>query len=379
MTVLLVVLGAVIALACGTYISSGISRVLKKVCKSLKRVSEGDLTQQFETNRRDELRYLTDSLTKTVSDIRNLMIEMRGFGNDVNRSAVEVADFSGTIYEAMKDVTDSLEEVNRGVISQARETEVCASQMSDFSIKMNGVSDNAQRMNVTVDKTISTTRDGQSSIERLNCKSEATTEIVQKLIQEIQAVVIQSDHIGDIIEAINAIAEQTTLLSLNASIEAARAGSQGKGFAVVAEEIRKLADQSQTAGNEIYGILNNIRATTQNASSFAQTTGVFLEEQTQVLGETTEMFNDISRCVEEMVGGLSEISANVNGMLQDKDKIVDSITCISSISEEAAASTTNVSESITVQLSKVENLADEAGQLNVKAQSLDDNMRRFEV
>ncbi len=379
LTVLLVVLGAVIALACGTYISSGISRVLKKVCKSLKRVSEGDLTQQFETNRRDELRYLTDSLTKTVSDIRNLMIEMRGFGNDVNRSAVEVADFSGTIYEAMKDVTDSLEEVNRGVISQARETEVCASQMSDFSIKMNGVSDNAQRMNVTVDKTISTTRDGQSSIERLNCKSEATTEIVQKLIQEIQAVVIQSDHIGDIIEAINAIAEQTTLLSLNASIEAARAGSQGKGFAVVAEEIRKLADQSQTAGNEIYGILNNIRATTQNASSFAQTTGVFLEEQTQVLGETTEMFNDISRCVEEMVGGLSEISANVNGMLQDKDKIVDSITCISSISEEAAASTTNVSESITVQLSKVENLADEAGQLNVKAQSLDDNMRRFEV
>ncbi len=379
LTILLVVLGTIIALACGNYISSGISGVLKKVCKSLKKVSEGDFTQQFHTDRKDELRYLTDSLTKTVSDIRNLMQEMKGFGTDVNHSAVEVADFSNTICDAMQEVAASVEEVNQGVTSQARETEKCAVQMSDFSEKMNDVSDSTQRMNETVDKTIVTTRKGQNSIEKLNEKSEATTGIVEQLIQEIQIVVTQSDHIGGIIDAINAIAEQTNLLSLNASIEAARAGSQGRGFAVVAEEIRKLADQSKTAGNEIYGILNNIRATTQSASAFAEKTNVFLEEQAQVLGETTEMFHDISRCVEEMADGLGGISGNVNGMLQDKDKIFDSITCISSISEEAAASTLNVSDSIATQLFKVENLAGEAGQLNEKAKSLDENMKRFEV
>ncbi|NLG02278.1 MAG: methyl-accepting chemotaxis protein [Clostridia bacterium] len=379
LTIILVIIGAAVALSCGTYISSGISRVLKRVCNSLKKVSEGDFTQTFSTNRTDELRYLTDSLTKTVSDIRELMVEMRTFGNDVNRSAIEVADFSNTIFKAMQDVTSSVDEVNRGVNSQAKETETCANQMSDFSVKMDDVSGSTQRMNETVDKTITTTKMGQSSIGKLNEKSEATTEIVEQLIKEIQLVVTQSDHIGGIIEAINAIAEQTSLLSLNASIEAARAGNQGRGFAVVAEEIRKLADQSQTAGNEIYGILNNIRATTQSASSYAEKTNVFLDEQTKVLGETTEMFNDITNCVEELVDGLEGISQNVNGMLQDKDKIFDSITCISAISEEAAAATINVSDSINTQLSKVENLAGEAGQLNDKAKTLDENMRRFEV
>ncbi len=379
LTMILVIAGTLIALVCGSYISSGISRVLKKVCKSLGRVSEGDFTQEFTTNRKDELLYLTDSLTKTVSDIRGLMIEMKKFGNDVNRSAVEVADFSNTICSAMQDVSTSIEEVNQGVTSQARETEMCAMQMSDFSSKMDDVSGSTQRMNATVDRAISTTKKGQDSIGRLNEKSGATTEIVERLIQEIQVVVTQSDHIGDIIEAINAIAEQTNLLSLNASIEAARAGSQGRGFAVVAEEIRKLADQSKTAGSEIYGILNNIRATAQDASAFAQKTNVFLEEQTQVLCETTEMFDDISRCVEEVASGLGGISGNLSGMLRDKDKIFDSITCISSISEEAAAATLTVSGSISTQLSKVEDLAGEAGQLNEKADSLDRNMKRFEV
>ena len=91
------------------------------------------------------------------------------------------------------------------------------------------------------------------------------------------------------------------------------------------------------------------------------------------------MFNDISKCVEEMVSALGGISGNMDGMIQDKDKILDSITYISSISEEAAAFTINVSESITTQLGMVEKLADEANVLNEKAQTLDENMSRFEV
>lgn len=379
LTVILVLIGTVVALACGTYISSGISKVLKKVCNGLNKVSDGDFTQEFSTHRKDELRYLTDSLTKTVSDIRGLMLEMKGFGNNVSTSAVEVSESSTAICGAMQDVMNSVEEVNKGVTSQAKETEKCAMQMSDFSAKMDDVSASTKKMNETVDKTIETTKSGQESIGKLNEKSSATTEIVQKLIKEIELVVTQSNHIGGIIEAINAIAEQTSLLSLNASIEAARAGNQGRGFAVVAEEIRKLADQSKTAGNEIYGILNNIRATTQSASSFAETTNGFLEEQAQVLGETTAMFNDISKCVEEMVEGLNGISGNMNGMIQDKDKVFDSITYISSISEEAAAFTINVSDAISLQVTKVEDLSSEAKQLNEKANALDENMERFEV
>ena len=379
LTIIFMVIGGVIALLCGTYISMGISKVLSRVCKSLTKVSEGDLTQEFSTNRKDELRYLTDVLNNTIADIKGLMGEMRVFGHDVKHSAMEVADSSSSICGSMQNVSASLQEVNKGVTSQAEETEKCAKKMSDFSDIMDGVTVSTKAMNETVDKTIAATKKGQTSIEKLNEKSEATTQIVEQLLNEIQIVVTQSDHIGGIIDAIAAIAEQTGLLSLNASIEAARAGNQGKGFAVVAEEIRKLADQSKEAGDEIYGILNKIRATTQSASASAQKTNVFLDEQADVLSETTQMFADISDCVGEMATGLGNIAKNLEGMIDDKDKISDSISYISSISEEAAASTRDVTDAIQNQLNLVEKLANEAGSLSEKAQALDDKMKRFKI
>ncbi len=379
LTVVFMIIGCVIALLCGTYIATGISKVLNRVCKSLTKVSEGDLTQEFKTNRKDELRYLTDALSDTIADIKGLMGEMRVFGHDVKHSAIEVADSSNFICGSMQNVSASLQEVNKGVISQATETENCAKKMLEFSDIMDGVTVSTKAMNQTVDKTIEATRKGQDSIEKLNEKSEATTQIVEQLLNEIQVVVTQSNQIGGIIDAISAIAGQTSLLSLNASIEAARAGNQGRGFAVVAEEIRKLADQSKKAGDEIYVILNQIRATTQNASVSARKTNVFLDEQTTVLSETTQMFTEIKDCVGEMAEGLGTISKNLEEMIEDKDKVSDSMSYISSISEEAAASTREVTDAIQTQLDLVEKLAYEAGSLSEKAQELDVKMKRFKV
>ena len=379
LTIIFMIIGTIIALACGTYISYGISKVLKYVGNSLKKVSEGDLTQKFDTKRKDELLYLTDCLTYAIGDIRDIMGKMHVFSNDVNNSAIEVAQSSNAICSSMQSVSASLEEVNKGVVSQAKETENCVVQMSDFSRMMDGVSSSTQRMNEVADRTIMTTKRGQTSIERLNEKSDATTQIVEELVGEINGVVAQSDQIGGIIKAINEIAEQTSLLSLNASIEAARAGNQGKGFAVVAEEIRKLADQSKMAGNEIHDIINQIRTTTENASNCAHKTNVFLEDQAKVMIETTQMFSDISQCINELVTGLSKITDNLQVMIHDKDKISDSISYISSISEEAAAFTLNVTDSISKQVNMAEKLTEKANTLNDKAKSLNENMMCFQI
>lgn len=378
-TIIFVIIGAILALGTGTYIASGISSVLTKVCHSLRKVAGGDLTQRFETKRKDELRFLTDSLTETLTGIHELMLDVRGFGNDVGDSAKNVSGSSENIFATMQNVSSALEGVAEGVDSQAGDTETCAQLMSDFSDKMTIVQSNTKKITETVDRTLESTEKGRSTVAELNQKSSATTDVVKELVQEIKAVVTQSDSISGIIDAINDIAEQTNLLSLNASIEAARAGEQGRGFAVVAEEIRKLADDSMKAGNQIYKILDQIRVTTGKASVSAQKTNGFLEDQATVLTDTTEVFGSISQCVDEMVAVLSDIVSNINEMIQSKETIASSITNIAAVSQEVAVSTRTVSDDISEQLKTVEKLAAEAGKLNDKAKSLSDSMKRFTV
>ncbi len=377
MTMIFVVLGAILALGAGSYIASGISNVLNKICMSLRKVANGDLTQNFETKRKDELRFLTDSLTETLTGIHALMVDVQGFSGDVGEAAKTVSGSSEGIFGTMQNVSSALEGVAEGVDSQAGDTETCAQLMVDFSSKMNTVHENTRKITETVDKTLESTEKGRSTVAELNKKSTATNVVVKELVQEIKAVVTQSNDISGIIDAINDIAEQTNLLSLNASIEAARAGEQGRGFAVVAEEIRKLADDSMKAGNQIYEILDQIRATTGKASSSAQKTNGFLEDQATVLTDTTQVFGDISGCVDEMVAVLNDIITDINDMIHSKESIASSITNIAAVSEEVAVSTRTVSDSISDQLQTVEELAAQASKLNDKARNLSDSMKRF--
>lgn len=378
-SVIIVILGAVLALGIGTTISYGISNVLKKVCISLRKVADGDLSQEFTTNRKDELKILTDTLNETISGIRALMHEVRAFSADVNSSSNQVADSSDVICNTMKEVSIALDEVAGGIESQAGDTETCASQMGNFSSKMDIVSTNANKINNTVDKTLECTEHGRATMIDLNQKASATTEIVRQLVDDIHGVVSHSQDISGIIDTINQIAEQTNLLSLNASIEAARAGEQGRGFAVVAEEIRKLADQSMRAGDQIYSILDKVNSSTKSAFASAEKTNVFLANQGEVLSETTQVFGDISKCVDEMVAGLNDIMLNIKGMIMDKDVVASSISNIAAVSAEVAVSTRNVTDSISEELDIVVELANQAKILNEKAKSLNESMKHIIV
>ena len=194
------------------------------------------------------------------------------------------------------------------------------------------------------------------------------------MITEIQEVIRQTDVISNFIEVINEIADQTNLLSLNASIEAARAGEAGKGFAVVAEEIRKLADESMKAASQIDTILGDIRVASQKATGSANKTTSYISEQGEALDNTIEVFADLTGCVEDLAEGLKQISANMDAMVTEKELIVNSITNIAAVSEETAAVTRSVTDSIGSQLDTAVSLANEANTLNDKVSSLSDSM-----
>lgn len=377
MIIVLVIVACILAVAVGAVLAAGISGVLSKTTKSLALVSEGDFTVEISTRRRDEFKLLTDSLNETIRKISALLTEIKGFGSGVSGSADAVSTSSEVIERSMQEINLAVEEVAKGAGSQAEETERSLHKVSDFSAHINKVCENSAAMEAHADQAIEIITKGRGIVEGLSEKASDTSRITKTLLDNIEDVRKRSQNIGVIVETINEIASQTNLLSLNASIEAARAGDAGRGFAVVAEEIRKLADQSMTAGNEIKGIVDNIQTTMNRTGDSAVEAEKNIMSQTEALGDTVSSFQEIQLFVQQLVGDLKDIVGSMESVGVQTEEILDSIRSISAVSDETAAATEEVTATISSQMEATHALGREAETLREKVAELETAMGRF--
>lgn len=379
LTIVIILVAFIIVFIIGLKISNGISKDLLRTCRSLDLVSDGDLTTDFYTNRRDEFKLLNLSMNKMLENIRKLIGEMKQFGSRVSESASGVSKTSEYVFEKMNVVSTSVDEVLAGIVSQASDTEDVAGKMSEFSDKLNVIYENSEQMNNTADETIRTISSGQIIVDELNNKTQNTVDITKDLIQEIGEVQKKTDNIESIVKYISGIAENTNLLSLNASIEAARAGDAGRGFAVVADEIRKLADQSIEYNNQIKKIVDDIRNKTAIAVQSAEKAGVYMSVQTSSLNDTNDVFDSINNHVSSLVNGLRLGQNSMTEMINDKERILEAICSISAISQESSAASQEVNSIVGQQLVSISSLEKEAEKLKEDVSKLEDSMSRFTI
>ena len=378
-TIVLVILAAAAALATGGFISAGISREVKKMTIGISKVAEGDLAGTFDTKRKDEFGILSGSLNKMLASMRNLMQDMKGFGDKVNEMAADVSERTENLDDSIQNTTQTMDEVAKGVQSQAEETETANEKMIAFSDNINKVSDQTSSMGQAADQAIEAVGKGREIVQDLNAKSDSTMELTRVLVQDINEVQKNSQEIQNFVEVINSIAGQTNLLSLNASIEAARAGEAGRGFAVVAEEIRKLADQSKESGNRIQKIVAGIEGTTEKTTESAKKAESMVMEQAKALEETVQVFGRIQSCVADLVDGIRQILDRLGDITSEKTMVQDAIQNISSVSEELAASTQEVTATLGEQTGSVGKLAQKSEELKKASQELEASISRFKL
>ncbi|RST75273.1 methyl-accepting chemotaxis protein [Siminovitchia acidinfaciens] len=300
----------ILCVAFGLFISRIIARPLSRVTDLVEKVADGDLTETADIYTKDEVGVLAQSVNTMVLNLRATVQNIQSAAENLSASSEQVSA--------------STEEIASASSNQANAAQTMNELFRELSDAINAVAQNTEIAAELANKTIQIAQDGEkvvlSSVDGANVVSEQISRLEE-----------DSNRIGEIIEVIDDIADQTNLLALNAAIEAARAGEQGRGFAVVADEVRKLAERSGEATKQITTIIKGMQENTALSVKSVQEGLVFTQQSGEAFENIIHMVNDTGNKVTEIAGASEEQAAQ-------SEEVLTFIESISAATEEATAS-----------------------------------------
>lgn len=378
-TLALVLFAGFIAVFIGLYMSNSMEKTIGQIIHAADLAASGDLTVDPISGRSDELGILTRRINRMISNMRELIRQSSSISEKVSESSGTVSLTTQGISSVSAEITLAMQEIAQGAASQASDAELCVDKILGLASKINQVADNTCEIKTLSDKAKEFTGEGLISVKNLESKALSTTENTRLIFKDIEALDSNSKLIGKISKVISGISDQINLLSLNAAIEAAKAGEMGRGFTVVANEVRKLAEQTMNASREITKIIKETQLQTSIAVERATATDNILKSQNEAVTNTISMFKKIANIMETLAVHVGYIKTSVKDMEQYKEEAILATQNISAVSQETAASSEEVTASAHEQTSSIEQLAGFSIILGKAARELSESISRFKV
>lgn len=373
--IFVIILAIIIALL----VSNPITKALGIIVDNLKKIGDGDLTARAEVGSKDEIGMLASTLNLMGAELGTLMKNIKGMAAEIASASDTLASTSEETTASNEEIARTIDEVAGAANEQAKGTEEGLGKANQLSESIQRVSDSIGKMKNELKNMVKLNINGNSTIKLLIEKTDDNNNASSRVEEVISEVDNQTKQIGFIIDTIGQIAQQTNLLALNASIEAARAGEAGRGFSVVAEEIRKLAEQSSGAADQIRNLIKGIQDKSKNAVDSVGTAKEAIEAQTKAVSETEKIFADITdsiKSVNQEINSIVELNSN---MVRKKEEIISVVEGISATAQQTAASTQEISASTQQQLAAVEEVANTASDLSGLALKLSGAVERFKL
>ena len=376
--VLIGIVMALIAAVISFMMAKAFTEPIADVSDSLSALADGRFKKVDKHNqRKDEFGLMIGNTNAVITKLGEIVASIKASAIDVGSSSEELSDMANQISQTAEDVSNAVQEIASGATQQADEIQSASENVGRIGDAVGDVQSSTGSLSDLAGKMKEASEVSSKSLASLQDSSSEMTTKIEDISRTIAATQEAVSNINDKVEGISSIATQTNLLSLNASIEAARAGEAGKGFAVVAEEIGKLADDSKAMADDIRKEMDVLLEQSKAAVAAAEDVKQGNLDQQMALGETLEAVNGMLGDIGSTVGGVQLISQGADTCESSKNAVVDTMSALSAISEENAASSEETGASMQELSATVTTLAGSANGLKEIAEKLNKEMAFF--
>ncbi|MDE6219233.1 MAG: hypothetical protein K2G51_02165 [Lachnospiraceae bacterium] len=371
--------GTVLVVVLTLFVIASVQKSIKKFKGTLTHISEGEIMVKAETGSGDEFDTFGKSLNSMTDKLSVVISNMKNYGEELKNSGAELEEMSQNSEQTSKNIDAAISEIALGATNQAEDVETSTNEIVNLGELMDSMDADIAELDDTSVYMKQASDEAVTILSELSRSNNNMTEGIHRIAQQITRTNDSVKQIEDAASLISSIADQTNLLSLNASIEAARAGEAGRGFAVVAAEIQQLADQSNRSADSIFSVITNL------INEFRETLDTMVEvetatnEQNRKLADTQKQFEIVNAGIAQSRDKTAVIKGAIGECNQVRSTVSEIMLNLSAISEENAASATETATAMQQLNGTISELLQESQKLLAISSQLEQDMMFFKL
>lgn len=352
---------------------------VKELTSAITAMTDGDFTVSIKARSRDEIGVMARCMEKYAKTMRSMISSIHGVTDKLHKQADNSNDVSGQMYDASKMQSTSMQELNETVEQLSLSVNEIADNATTLAMVVADTRENGTQVNEKMKETVNVSKQGKADMQNVSNAMKDINESVLRLQEAISKVGHASEEITNITNVIGDIADETNLLSLNASIEAARAGEAGRGFSVVATQIGQLAQTSAESVHNIETLISEINALVKDTISQA-------DESVESIHNSSTLVNNALHTFDEIFDNIDAVSELVHQMTEQVEQVDGVASNVAAISQEQAASSEEILASSDTMVEQARNItgnsesvANGAKELTSSAEELSHQIEIFKI
>lgn len=378
-TIGIIVISALLSIAIGLFVIRMVGKPLQKLSSLMEEGERGNLSVRTDFRGQDEIGKLGQSFNQMMEQISLLVNKTNDSAQQVLHTAFELSEVSQKTSTMAREVASAIEEIAQGAMDLSIEAEKEMTYAEHIGLNMNKVIDFNSKMEDSADQVYIISSQGTEYMNDLISKTNSTEELTSSMVGKVDRLKESTVSIHKILEVLKAMTQQTNILSLNASIEAVRAGAAGKGFMVIADEIRNLSDQSKKSIGIVQTITSDIQNEVEETVELLLTASPLLNEQIHSVKEAATIFDHVREEMDLFIQHNTSSTTSIKELNQSQLILSESISNVSAVAEQSSAASEEVASIASEQLSSSEKLVSLSDKLEDLSERLKESLILFQT